>query len=424
MTGLINLPGIPHLPYDVLRLVFEEATREDTRKAVKYTLISKVVRTWVEICLYDNVQLYRENPLRNFLRTLESSTKSRRFFATRVKSLSIVYDSHDVDRATKILSICTGVQNLTMWAISAQATEQNATAQPFDYYPHQALRTQHEFSAQPPVVTTPYHHPRLCALLHTLAHHLRPNRLSILIHKPVLIPITTQIPQQKFIITRSSPDFSLAIFSHLTHLLIVNRWTEWSDWAWSWTNIVPSTDTIIQPQNPSKFLPNLTHLSLDIQVGKRTPLKDPPLSPVIAPSAIQRRNRRLPERIGRTLAQILTSPELNPHLRVLLCIISFDDTPSPTARKIKEETTRNLLVFLSELGSLRTITSGAIKATDSRLGDVRLVFSYDREPFREREAGSAKMWNMWKRAEEIVRLQTQGYVHTGGENYDPIIFEL
>lgn len=49
MTKLLNLIDVPALPNDVLRLVFEEATRQDTRKAVKYTLISKLVRDWYAV---------------------------------------------------------------------------------------------------------------------------------------------------------------------------------------------------------------------------------------------------------------------------------------------------------------------------------------------------------------------------------------
>ena len=37
---------IPILPHDILRLVFEQATKIDRRKAVKYTLVSKLVCLW------------------------------------------------------------------------------------------------------------------------------------------------------------------------------------------------------------------------------------------------------------------------------------------------------------------------------------------------------------------------------------------
>lgn len=37
---------IPSLPDDILRIIFEKAAKDDARKAVKYTLISKRVCTW------------------------------------------------------------------------------------------------------------------------------------------------------------------------------------------------------------------------------------------------------------------------------------------------------------------------------------------------------------------------------------------
>jgi hypothetical protein len=37
---------IPHLPDDILRIIFEKAAMDDARKAVKYTLISKRVCAW------------------------------------------------------------------------------------------------------------------------------------------------------------------------------------------------------------------------------------------------------------------------------------------------------------------------------------------------------------------------------------------
>lgn len=49
MTKLLKLTDAPFLPYDVLRLIFEEATRGDRRKAGKYALISKLVSAWYAV---------------------------------------------------------------------------------------------------------------------------------------------------------------------------------------------------------------------------------------------------------------------------------------------------------------------------------------------------------------------------------------
>lgn len=139
------------------------------------------------------------------------------------------------------------------------------------------------------------------------------------------------------------------------------------------------------------------------------------------------------------------SPELKLRLRVLLCILSFDDTPYFTARSVKEEAIQNMTMLADELDVTSTRMSNLDLSLpsriNSRLGDPRLVFAYDKDPFREREAGSYKVWSMWKRAEEIVRLQKQEYVaephgmcsficaqsryiSSFGWFTDPMIFEL
>ena len=58
---------------------------------------------------------------------------------------------------------------------------------------------------------------------------------------------------------------------------------------------------------------------------------------------------------------------------------------------IKEKTNRRLALQLQDESQYHYIN------------DSRLVFAYDREPFSEREAGSSKIRDMWKSAEENVR---------------------
>jgi hypothetical protein len=234
---------------------------------------------------------------------------------------------------------------------------------------------------------------QLRALYNVFADHLRPKRLAILVDKPLYATI-----QLDWTTTASSPDFSLGLFDNLTHLSIVNKWTDWNAWIWNQDSIASLSHDILRYRIDSKCLPKLTHLSLEIQVARRSYtnyFQGPTNHVSVEPG------RRLAESVGLSLARILASFEL----RVLLCIVTFDDLPLSTARLIREVTASNTEV----LGSLEALPFEPCRGKrSSKIGDPRLVFAHDRDPFREREAGSYKVWNMWKRAEEIVRLQIQG----------------
>jgi hypothetical protein len=227
------------------------------------------------------------------------------------------------------------------------------------------------------------------------ADHLRPKRLAILVDKPLYASI-----QLDWTTTTSSPDFSLGLFDNLTHLSIVNKWTDWNAWIWNQDSIASLSHDILRYRIDSKCLPRLTHLSLEIQVARRSYSGSFLIS---SDHGSTEPGRRLAESVGLSLARILASFEL----RVLLCIVTFDDFPLSTARLIREVTASNIEV----LGALEVLPFEPYRGKRSaKIGDPRLVFAHDRDPFREREAGSYKVWNMWKRAEEIVRLQIQGQV--------------
>ncbi|KAJ3561648.1 hypothetical protein NP233_g10070 [Leucocoprinus birnbaumii] len=417
MTKLLKLVDAPALPYDVLRLVFEEATRSDRRKAAKYTIVSKLVCHWVEHWLYSDVQLYSERSVRKFLRTLESSTKPKLFFTTHVKSLTIAYDVHDFEWTARVLRFCSGVETLTIWAIPSHRAHdiihQTATSRNHPYQIRQLHRPFQRSLLQNP---TSYYN----LLYDTFAHHLRPRHLAILIDEPLYVQ-RLPYPTHLGLAPVMSPDFSLSLFSNLTHLSIVNRWTEWSAWVWSWNSPSPSKDPTSHLRDLT-FLPKLTHLSFEIQVGKRLSKGFFPIPTATLSSPSSRRNQKLAEYIGHSLATILTSPEMSSHLHVLLCVLSFDEEPHYTARAIKEQTSHYLTSMLEADDSPHLATPQFNRAPMRVVNDPRLVFACDREPFSEREAGSSKVWDMWKCAEEIVRIQWKGD-HSGGAPFDPIVFE-
>jgi hypothetical protein len=138
----------------------------------------------VELVLYSVVNLHRESTSRAFLRTIETSrTKSRAFFATRVKSLCVSYDVYN-DRTAKIISACRGVTSLTFWVASVDA-------------------------ACPALATLPCHD------IASALDHLRPTKLSVLLHGLLQSPY---------------PRFQSSFFEKITHLSVINTWEDWATW--------------------------------------------------------------------------------------------------------------------------------------------------------------------------------------------------
>ncbi|KAJ6479581.1 hypothetical protein C8R45DRAFT_832505 [Mycena sanguinolenta] len=171
------------LVLDILRLIFESAARTDKRTALKLVLVSRLVEKWSEklpmisIVLYETVHLYRQRTSDNFLRTIETSTtKSRTFFATHVKSLCILFDM-PVNQVVRVASICGGIENLTTWFLPAP---RRSPTIPLSYF----------------------------------LSHLRPQKLAAW-HGVLRSP---------------DPHFSVPFFSSITHLTVVNIWEEWTAW--------------------------------------------------------------------------------------------------------------------------------------------------------------------------------------------------
>ncbi|KAG6853046.1 hypothetical protein C0991_007269 [Blastosporella zonata] len=173
----------PVLPYDVLRLIFEQAALDDRREALKLVFLSRQIQRWIELILYSVVTLHRETTCRAFLRTIETSrTKSRAFFATHVKSLCISYDIYN-DRTVRIITACPGVTSLTFWAIPTP-------------WQTSIIRISHE---------------EISAALDPL----RPRKLSVLLHGVLGAPY---------------PRFNLSFFQNITHLSVINKWEDWTTW--------------------------------------------------------------------------------------------------------------------------------------------------------------------------------------------------
>ncbi|KAJ7176096.1 hypothetical protein C8R43DRAFT_554113 [Mycena crocata] len=161
---------------DILRVIFEMAAKENRRTALSLVLVSRAVRSWIELVLYETVRLHRQRTTNNFLRTLETSpTKSPAFFATHVKSLCILFDM-PVDQVVRITACCSGVENVTTWFLPAP----------------------------------PFRPPPLSLFMSSL----RPRKVSAW-HGVLRSP---------------DPNFALPFFSRVTHLSVVNIWEDWTTW--------------------------------------------------------------------------------------------------------------------------------------------------------------------------------------------------
>lgn len=322
--------------------------------------ISSIFR--VEFILYSSVSLYRQSSSQTFLRTIETSrTKSRRFFATHVKALSISHDISD-SRTVKIISACRGITSLTLWVVPVSRHAHPQSYDPsFDYQ----LHYQH-YHVQPYVLADLQHHshslvrPRLSPPASDLSKALtplRPRRLSITLND---------------ILGSPNPQFHLPFFSRITHLSIINKWEDWVTWK--------------ELEN----LPCLTHLSLDLSLGEsRTPLS----TSYYINEGEYGGTRRRTTRVANALRDILTLCEC---VRVLVLLLLFDSDPAATSNCITRE--------IMDGWKGGTLTSKRAHV-DRRCFDSRLVFARDSQPFRDREAHSIIEGDMWKSAEEMVYRQ-------------------
>jgi hypothetical protein len=177
------------LNQDVLRIILELAALDDRSLALRFTLLSRRISTWMDPIIYNVVTLDNLSKSLLFLRTIQSSssTKPPSFFATHVKSLCITSQCHP-EPIAHILSACTGVQSLACWI---DATDAEVVQLGF---------------------------PALLA-------NTRPTRLSI--------HLSTLLHQPRF-------HFEHACLTHVTHLHIpYDSHLAWDAWEWGRIKCLP-----------------------------------------------------------------------------------------------------------------------------------------------------------------------------------------
>ncbi|TFK44099.1 hypothetical protein BDQ12DRAFT_660917 [Crucibulum laeve] len=104
----------PELPFELLRDIFELAIATTPGCAVKFALVSSTAQEWIESIIYKTIVL--DLPVKKtklFLQTLESRQPT--FFAAKVKNLHVT-TFVSFPEVQQILSVCTGLDNLTCWA--------------------------------------------------------------------------------------------------------------------------------------------------------------------------------------------------------------------------------------------------------------------------------------------------------------------
>ncbi|KAL0946213.1 hypothetical protein HGRIS_012472 [Hohenbuehelia grisea] len=103
------------LPPELQREIFEWTATAYPSVAPKLLRVAQKTRLWLEPVIYRVVVL--DSPMITislFMRTLESKPPS--FFAAHVKTLCLTANTVTLQQAQRLLSICSGLENLICWA--------------------------------------------------------------------------------------------------------------------------------------------------------------------------------------------------------------------------------------------------------------------------------------------------------------------
>ncbi|KAF8970871.1 hypothetical protein BDZ97DRAFT_2071550 [Flammula alnicola] len=403
----LNSQTVPRLPYDVLRQLFQTTAHADRSTALCLALLSRAIQPWIDEIIYESVILDRQSTARAFLRTLRTAkTKPRGFFANYVKSLFICPDIDPVDVVT-LLSACRGVVNLSYWplvrnvsgggAINSRLRNANLHDDPWES--RSPSPTNFPLSRPPFSSSQNRRESRIklgkfstSVAVHDL-QHLSPRRLSVLLHENH--PLATFQPTS----------FDIPFFASVTHLTIVNRWEEWTSWAGGAIS--------------SLSMPHLTHVKFDLAVGQ-APQEDVSRSrarwlntvtdgwssadsescpSVHEEKALSAWTRKI-SRVAGALTDVLNHTQF---LEVCVLVLRFESNPARTAKQISRlvSTRINEDHFSGFLG----LGGDASMAEEQTGFDPRLVFAWEKEPFRYSHAHSAHESMIWRAAEAVAKAQ-------------------
>ncbi|KAF8885569.1 hypothetical protein CPB84DRAFT_1750157 [Gymnopilus junonius] len=366
------------LPDEVLRQILECAAQSDSKTASPLALVSRKINQWIDDIIYSEVHLLNQRTAYLFLRTIQQPlnatestlrVKSREYFALFVKSIYL-YSELDAQSVASILSACSGVKELTYWPASS-----NFSSKPHTHDPRSPFSTK-TCTVIPQTIDSSQ-----SSDMRNLVH-LTPRKLSLLLQESHPI----------FLFQSIKP---ISFFSTITHLSIVNRWEEWTSWT---------EDTFAE-----HVLPRLQYLKFDFAVGPAPPedYEDDSFdttenngvtsawikavtgtyvnpgkhySTIFSDVGWSEFTSKT-ERVAGALSRVLNNHAL---LRVCVIVLRFDSDGARTAR------------IISRLASSEFKTCTA----PGSLGfDARLVFAWEKEPFRYSYAHSMHDDMIWKCAE-------------------------
>ncbi|KAF9035196.1 hypothetical protein BJ165DRAFT_1533699 [Panaeolus papilionaceus] len=373
------------LPPEVLRHILEHIAWTNVRTATVLSLLCKTVNHWVDAIIYTNVHLYAPRTGQLFLRTINTSqTKNASFFAMRVKSLYICSGMHPRD-VLQILSACYGADELTYWEapsprntqhkflpgspqISANDNRTRSLSPIFlpcngDFQGHRY----ESFDAPSPV-------PQLSS---PGRHLLSPRKVSLLLNDYHFGPF--------------KPYFNQPFFSSVTHLSIANEWQDWTSWGGI----------------SSLTMPSLTHLKVDLSVGDaphdvrhKEWMNTITTNPDLARCNVDELDaRQCPWITKMNAAANALSRILNDtmhSLKVVVLVLRHDPNPARTAKMISR------LAHSKIYGEVFDLSYDPVTPTGF---DPRLVFAWERQPFRYSHAHSEHERMIWRSAEAVVKGQ-------------------
>ena len=292
-----------------------------------------------------------------------------------------MYSDIELKCIVPILSACSGIQNLSYWPSSPPRVDVDRYhgAPPFAADPHKYLSVQHAGDA--------FGQQNL--------NYIYPRRLSLLFHE--LHPIYIFRPTLRV----------SSFFDNVTHLSILNKWQDWSSWAGGEIN--------------SESMPQLTHLKLDMSVGPAPPHENvhtranwleivtgnsppPPSSDSeygfqqCSSSDAMNHWRNKIYRVSNAIGDVLGSHRT---LQVCVLLLRSDRDPSYAAKHI----TRSLSL-LQDTSAMDT------REDQDGVFDQRLVFAWEKQPFRYSYAHSHREDMIWKSAQAVAHAQR----YLSGEN--------
>ncbi|KDR71842.1 hypothetical protein GALMADRAFT_782309 [Galerina marginata CBS 339.88] len=389
------------LPEEVLRQILECAAYSDRRTALTLAHLSRTVQSWIDEIIYAQVHLSYPRTVDLFLRTLYdrplSTIKPESFLENAVRSLFVCSDA-EPESVLAILSVCRSVNDFSYWArprgqphILSREAVPHANGRRSSLPTH---TTQHLRSFDP-------HKPL----------YARPNRISLLFHDSQ--PLSTF----------GRHTFDIPLFSAVTHLSVVNKWEEWTAWAGSGIGTeamrslthlkfdfavgqAPPDSTGAQGSR-SRWLDTVTNIrpiprdkdtSEDVDMDKESCREDSTVH--LSHSAWTTKM----ETVAGAVSDVLNN---HPSLKVCVLILRFDTNPAGTAKIISRLASQKFKANPNPGSRPSGILVGETGSeTPSQLGfDPRLVFAWEKEPFRYSYAHSVHEGMIWKSAEAVAKAQ-------------------